>query len=284
MRNERNRRSGVVNLSRTVACTLVLIGSAVSGSHAQAPAEPATWVSTLTTPASSPDLQLPVDKLTPKQTENMQKKLADWPQLGRYRDDNARLGAPAAGEKRVVFYGDSITDGWGRSHGRFFPDMPWINRGISGQTTPQMLVRFRQDVLDLHPEAVVILAGINDIAGNTGAETLPAIENNFRSMAALAREAHVRFVISSVLPATRIGWNPTADPHAEVQALNTWLQQFAAEQHLVYLNYFPALADEHGNMRPGLSSDGVHPTDAGYAAMEPLARAAVTKALAQPRP
>jgi lysophospholipase L1-like esterase len=263
---------------------LMLLLSTSARAQAQAAPEAVPSVSTMTTPASSPDLKLPVDKLTPRQIEAMQKKLADWPGLGRYRDDNAKLGEPGAGEKRVVFYGDSITDGWGRSHGKFFPDMPWVNRGISGQTTPQMLVRFRQDVLDLQPEAVVILAGVNDIAGNTGPESLPAIENNFRSMVALAKQAHVRVVISSVLPATRIGWNPSADPHAEVQALNAWLQQFVAEQHLVYLNYFPALGDEHGDMRPGLSSDGVHPTDAGYAVMEPLARAAVAKALAQPRP
>ncbi len=215
----------------------------------------------------------------------MQRQLADWPQLGRYRADDLGLGEPAQGQRRVVFYGDSITDGWGRRHGHFFPDQPWVNRGISGQTTPQMVVRFQQDVIDLHPEAVVILAGINDIAGNTGAETLPAIEGNFRSMVALAKAAHVRVVLSSVLPAGRIPWRPGIDPRQEVVALNRWMESFAAEQKLVFLNYYAAMVNADGAMRPELAEDAfVHPNDAGYGVMEPLARAAVKKALAMPRP
>ena len=177
----------------------------------------------------------------------MQHTLADWPQLARYREENRKLGQAAPGENRVVFYGDSITDSWGRGQGRFFPDKPWINRGISGQTTPQMLVRFEQDVLALHPEAVVILAGINDIAGNTGPESLGGIEDNFRAVVALSKSAHVRLLISSVLPASHFPWRPGADPTAEVVALNTWLQSFAAEEHATYLVYYPALvAAEHG--------------------------------------
>lgn len=238
----------------------------------------------MVTPATALDLTAPVAQLKPDQIVNMQHKLADWPQLGRYRDDNAKLGTAPAGEHRVVFFGDSITDGWGRYHGKFFPDMPWLNRGIGGQTTPQMLVRFRQDVLSLHPEAVVILAGINDIAGNTGPESLNTIEDNFRSMVALARAEHVRVLLCSVLPAAQFPWHPGVDPRQEVVALNTWLQQFAAEQHAGYLNYYPALVGPDGGMKPGISSDGVHPNDQGYAIMEPLARAAVTKLLAEPRP
>ena len=215
----------------------------------------------------------------------MQRQLADWPQLARYRTDNAALDLPAKGQRRVVFYGDSITDSWGRRHGHFFPDEPWVNRGISGQTTPQMLVRFRQDVIDLHPEAVVILAGINDIAGNTGPETLPTIESNFRSMVALAKAAHIRVVLSSVLPAGHIPWRSGIDPRQEILALNKWLEEFAAEQKLVFLNYYPAMANAGGAMRPELAEDVfVHPNDAGYAVMEPLARSAVSKSLAMPRP
>ncbi len=241
-------------------------------------------MSTLSSPAAAPDLTMPAAQLTPGQIVSMQSKLADWPQLDRYRADNAKLGPPAAGERRVVFLGDSITDFWGRGRGKFFPGKPWINRGISGQTTPQMLVRFHQDVLALHPEAVVILAGINDIAGNTGTESLNAIEDNFRSMVMLAKAAHVRVVLSSVLPAARFPWHPGIDPRDEVAALNTWLQGYAAEQQLVYLNYFPALAGPDRGMRPEFAQDGIHPTDAGYAVMEPLAQAAVGKALARPRP
>jgi lysophospholipase L1-like esterase len=238
----------------------------------------------MTTPAVNPLLRKPVAELTPQEIAGMQKTLADWAQLGRYREDDRKLGAPAAGQQRVVFYGDSITDAWGRIRGKFFPDEPWVNRGISGQTTGQMLVRFQQDVLALQPAAVVILAGINDIAGNNGPETLGEIEANFRSMVTLAEASHVRVVISSVLPATRFFWNPGVDPRAEVAALNAWLKQFAAERGAVWLDPYTAMATADGSMRPGLSVDGVHPTDAGYAVMEPLARAAVAQALRQPAP
>ena len=243
-----------------------------------------TGISTLTEPAVAQQLTVPAASLTPAQISSMQHQLADWPQLSRYRAENLKLGPPAPGEQRVVFLGDSITDSWGRQHGKFFPGKPWINRGISGQTTPQMLDRFQADVLQLHPAAVVLLGGINDIAGNTGAESLPEIKANIRSMVMLAQAAHVRMVLGSVLPAAAIPWRPGTDPRQEIAALNTWLAQLAAEQHLVFLNYYPALADPDGGMRPGLSSDGLHPTDAGYAVMEPLARAAVTEALARPRP
>jgi lysophospholipase L1-like esterase len=239
---------------------------------------------TITTPASDLVLTKPVEELTPAQIAAMQKKLADWPQLARYHDDDATLGDPRPGDARVVFLGDSITDGWGRIHGKFFPDQPWVNRGISGQTTPQMVLRFQQDVLALNPKAVVILAGINDIAGNTGPESLATIEDNFRSMVSLAKAAHVSVVLSSVLPAARFPWHPGIDPRAEVVKLNSWIQQFAAEQKLVYLDYYPAMVAADGGMKPELGVDGVHPNDAGYAIMEPLARAAVAKALAQPKP
>ncbi len=249
-----------------------------------APTAPA--VSTIQTPAVAPDLASPATQLTPLQVERMQKKLADWPQLGRYRDENARLAPPAPGEQRVVFYGDSITDGWGHQHRPlFFPGKPYLDRGISGQTTPQMLARFQQDVVALQPAAVVILAGINDIAGNTGAETLPVIEDNFRAMVTLAKAAHIRVVLSSVLPASYFPWHMGVDPKDEVVELNKWLKNFAAQQHLVYLDYYPAMVNRVGGMREELAHDkAVHPNDAGYAIMQPMAEAAIRKALAQPRP
>jgi lysophospholipase L1-like esterase len=248
--------------------------------------QPATspGVSTMVTPAVSPMLQTPTAEITPKQISAMQKMLSDWGQLSRYRDENAKLGDPAQGQKRVVFYGDSITDLWGRRAGKFFPDQPWVNRGIGGQTTPQMLVRFEQDVIALKPEAVVILAGINDIAGNTGPETLPEIESFYRAMVDLARINHVRVVISSVLPTKAFWWNKGVDPRDEVAALNRWLQQFASQEGLVYVDYYSAMVAPDRGIRADLSNDGVHPNNAGYAVMEPLARKAVEEALAAPKP
>lgn len=244
----------------------------------QAPVPPAQAVQP-TAPEAQPE------QLTPAQIASMQARLEDWPGLTRYRDEDAKMLPPAPGENRVVFLGDSITDAWGRSHGKFFPGKPWVNRGISGQTTPQMLVRFQQDVLALHPAAVVILAGTNDIAENTGPEPMSAIEDNFRSMVTLAKANHVRVVLSSVLPASRYNWRPGIAPAEKIRELNQWLQGYAAEQHLVYLNYYPALVNDEGGMKPALTTDGtVHPNDAGYAIMEPLAEQAVAEALSQPAP
>ena len=161
---------------------------------------------------------------------------------------------------------------------RFFPGKPYVNRGISGQTTEQMVVRFRQDVINLHPQAVVILAGTNDIAGNTGPETQAMIEDNFRSMVDLARANNIRVVLASVLPAAAYPWKPSAgDPAEKIRALNDWLKSYAASQNITYLDYYSAMAGPDGGMKPGISIDGVHPNAAGYAIMEPLAE----KALAQ---
>jgi lysophospholipase L1-like esterase len=208
--------------------------------------------------------------------EAMRKKLDDWPQLGRYSDANAAL--PATQPGRVVFYGDSITDAWTRNGGTFFPGKPYVNRGISGQTTEQMVVRFRQDVIDLHPQTVVILAGTNDIAGNTGPETQAMIEDNFRSMVDLAKANNIRVVLASLLPAAAYPWKPSAgDPAEKIRALNDWLKSYAASQNNTYLDYYSAMVGTDGGMKPGISIDGVHPNAAGYAIMEPLAE----KALAQ---
>ena len=215
----------------------------------------------------------------------MEQTLQDWPNLARYREANEQLSAPTPGEQRVVFLGDSITDGWGHPHGQFFPGKPYINRGISGQTTPQMLDRFQQDVIRLRPAAVVILAGINDIAGNTGPESLEQIEDNFRSMATLAQAAHIHVILASVLPASYFPWRPGLHPAEQVRALNLWLEAYALQTGATFLNYYPALATPDGSMRPELATDkAVHPNDAGYALMQPLAEAAIAKALAPAQP
>ncbi len=219
---------------------------------------------------------------TAKQIATMQAKLADWPQLGRYRAANAALAPAAAGEQRVVFYGDSITDGWGRKAGTestFFPGKPYVNRGISGQTTPQMVVRFRQDVINLHPAAVVILAGTNDVAGNTGPMTPEMTEDNFRSMADLAKANGIKVILASITPAFDYPWKLGMEPAPKIRALNAWLKAYCEQNSYTYLDYYTALTDDKGGMKPGTSSDGVHPTAQGYAIMEPLAQAAIDKTL-----
>jgi lysophospholipase L1-like esterase len=208
-------------------------------------------------------------------------KPQDWANLHRYHDENAALPAPASGERRVVLFGDSITDHWGRGVGTFFPGKPYVNRGIGGQTTPQMLLRFEQDVVALHPAVVVILAGTNDIAGNTGLSTPEMIEDNLRAMTAIAQQSGIQVVLASITPADHYGWSPTIRPVPAIREVNEWLKSYCASQHLVYLDYYDAMADENGAMKPGLSSDGVHPTAAGYAVMGPLAEAAIAQALAK---
>lgn len=206
----------------------------------------------------------------------------DFGQLARYRDANASLKPPASGENRVVFFGDSITDLWKLED--YFPGKPYLNRGIGGQTTPQMLVRFRQDVIDLHPRAVVILAGTNDIAGNTGPMRLEDIEANYASLAELARANHIAVVFSSVLPVHN--YTPKSQdffaqrPPEKVLALNRWLGDYCAANGLVYLDYFTALVDDKGLLKRDLAEDGLHPNVAGYKIMAPLAEAAIAKALA----
>lgn len=212
--------------------------------------------------------------------EAMTKKLADWPQLARYRDANAALPAPAAGEKRVVFYGDSITDAWAKKPELFFPGKPYVGRGISGQTTPQMLVRFQQDVVHLKPAVVVILAGTNDIAGNTGPSTPEMIEDNFESMVAIAKANNIKVVVSSILPADHYAWKPEARPAEPIRQMNERLKALSKRDGLVYLDYYAAMANANGGLDPELAKDGVHPTPKGYAIMSPLAEKAIAEALA----
>ncbi len=218
---------------------------------------------------------------------SLQSRLNDWPSLARYRDANARISPPAKDEGRVVFLGDSITDSWDDpGSGGFFPDKPYINRGISSQTTSQMLIRFRPDVIALKPSVVVILAGTNDIAGVTGPTTLSAIEDNLRSMAELASANGIRVVFASLLPTT----DDTRDkngkqiihsanrPPAQIKALNEWMQAYAMEHDHTYLDYYSAMVNEQGALRQELTDDGIHTTVNGYAVMAPLAEQAIATA------
>ncbi|NYF91677.1 SGNH/GDSL hydrolase family protein [Tunturiibacter empetritectus] len=216
-----------------------------------------------------------------KQIATLQAKLADWPGLDRYKADNEGLAPVAEGEQRLVFYGDSITDAWGRSPttGEFFPAKPYVNRGISGQTTPQMVVRFRQDVIGLHPAAVLILAGTNDIAGNTGPMTAQMTEDNFRSMIDLAKSNGIKVIVASILPAADYPWKRGLEPALKIKTLNDWLRGYCINHSVTYLDYYSAMVGPDGGMKPGLSSDGVHPNAQGYAIMTPLAQAAIDKAL-----
>jgi lysophospholipase L1-like esterase len=216
-----------------------------------------------------------------KQIATMQAKLNDWPQLARYRADNGALPPVAAGEQRVVFYGDSITDGWGRrpNTGTFFPGKPYVNRGISGQTTPQMVVRFRQDVIDLHPAAVLILAGTNDIAGNTGPMTAEMTEENFASMIDLAKANGIQPIIASIMPVSDYPWKRGMEPAGKIRAINAWLQTYCEAHGATYVDYYTSLVDDQGGMKPGTSFDGVHPNATGYGIMGPLAQTAIDQAL-----
>jgi lysophospholipase L1-like esterase len=213
-------------------------------------------------------------------------RLADWPALGRYREANRALQAPSAGEQRVVFMGDSITDAWQQPRFSFFPGKPYVDRGISGQTTPQMLVRFRRDVIELKPKAVVILAGTNDIAGNTGPTSDEDIEANLASMSELAHVNNIKVVLSSITPvsayhtaAPRGVPQTTTRPMARIQKVNDWMKTYAASHGDTYLDYFSAMTDQSGVMRAELTEDDLHPNAKGYEIMAPLAQAAIDKAL-----
>ena len=221
--------------------------------------------------------------------------LADWPRLGRFAAANAALAPAKRGERRVVFFGDSITDNWSKKgYGGFFPGQPYLNRGIGGQTTSQMLVRFRADVVALKPAAVVILAGTNDVASNTGPITPEAIQNNLASMVDLARAANIRVVLASILPVSddkrAADGTPvirTRDrPPETLRVLNAWMADTARRQRCVFLDYHAAMADPSGALKPELNDDGLHPNAAGYAVMAPLAERAIARALGRttPRP
>ncbi len=206
-------------------------------------------------------------------------ELQDWNQLGRYHADDARLIAAGAVKGRVVFMGDSITDGWELA--KYFPGKPYVNRGISGQTTPQMLVRMYPDVIRLEPAAIIILAGTNDIARNTGPETLQMVEDNFRGMCELAGRHDIKVVLCLLTPVSDYTkYKQTSHrPPSDILQLNDWLRSFAAEMHAQVADYYSALVDGRGMLKEGFSDDGLHPNARGYELMAPVAEAAIEKAL-----
>jgi lysophospholipase L1-like esterase len=255
---------------------LVLVSTVGFSQAAPAPAQatpaPASTVPHPPQPANLEDAQ----KVITQQWNRLQ----DWAQLKRYHDADTTVGPPAKGENRVVFLGDSITDGWKLAD--YFPGKPYVNRGISGQTTPQMLIRFRPDVIDLQPKVVLLLAGTNDIASNTGPMTLEQIEENYASMADLARANGIRFVFASVTPVHDKGargpQTPRRNPE-QIKELNTWLKKYCAEHKLVYLDYHSHMLGDDGMLRTDLAADGLHPNADGYKIMAPLAEAAIQQAL-----
>ena len=273
---------------------LIALGAAAGGAaqsaQAPAPARPAA-IQQPSSPgaaqpaapaASCPEMATALTALMGRDA-----RMSDWPNLARYREANRTLPPPSSGESRVVFMGDSITDAWQQPrYGGFFPGKPYVDRGISAQTTPQMLLRFRRDVIDLKPKAVVILAGTNDIAGNTGPMTNEDIQGNLASMSELAHANKIRVVFASVTPVSayhvpnpRVAPQTSARPMARIQALNEWMKSYAAAHGDVYLDYFSAMVDETGLMRADLTEDDLHPNAKGYAVMAPLAEAAIAKAL-----
>lgn len=245
-----------------------------------------------------------VDEFTPPKSncclagmaKSLTDQLQDWNQLGRYHAANENWKKQPAEPNRVVFMGDSITDLWKLEQS--FPSKPYVNRGIGGQTTPQMLVRMYPDVIDLKPAAVVILAGTNDIARNTGPETAAMVEENLMAMTELAQKHGIKVVLCSLTPISDYadappgGDNPsppsagspkliqsTRRPPAQILELNAWIKNYAASAGAVYADYFSAVVDSNGMLKEGLSGDGLHPNKQGYALMAPVAQAAIDKAL-----
>src|SRR5262245_35415731 len=224
---------------------------------------------------------------TKAQLTRAENRLKDWPALARYHDANGTITTSSKDEARVVFMGDSITDSWDDpKFGGFFPGKPYIDRGISGQTTPQMLVRFRADVIALHPKVVVILAGTNDLASNTGPTTVAAIEDNLTSMAELAKANSIKVVLASILPVSDYEQRDgkqivrTAQrPPEKIKELNDWMRSYASQNKLTYLDYYSAMIDDKGFLKDELSEDGLHPNAKGYTIMAPLAEAAIARAL-----
>jgi lysophospholipase L1-like esterase len=226
------------------------------------------------------------DNPTADQRADIEQRLNDWPLLARFAKDNATYPPPKPGEKRVVFFGDSITDFWGRPVGEFFPGRNYINRGISGQTTPQMLVRFRADVIALKPAVVVILAGTNDISGNTGVSSIEMIEDNLSSMAELARVHGIHVVMATLLPVSDYvdAMQSSRRPPPRTRALNDWIRGYTAREHLVLVDYYPAMVDGKAAFKKELTDDGLHPNAHGYTVMAPLAQQGVDAALAKVSP
>jgi lysophospholipase L1-like esterase len=258
-----------------VVCVLSAV-SISAGQQAPLPAAPAQ------PPLDCPQVATAITNLLRSDA-----RLRDWANLARYREANRTAGAPPAGAARVVFMGDSITDAWPQPRfGDYFTShKDYVGRGISGQTTPQMLIRFRPDVIDLKPRAVVILAGTNDIAGNTGPMSNEEIQGNLASMAELAKAHGIKVVLSSILPVSAYHTAPNGIPQTQqrpmerIRAINDWMKTYAAAEKHVYLDYFPATADAQGLLREEFSADDLHPNAKGYAAMAAAAESALGQAL-----
>jgi len=262
---------------------LIAIMFMVTVVSAQTPAQPPAAPPAATQPSAPattcPEMATALTTLIARDV-----RMRDWAEMARYRDANKTLPAPSSSEARVVFMGDSITDGWQQPrYGGFFPGKPYVDRGISGQTTPQMLVRFRRDVIDLGAKAVVILAGTNDIAGNTGPMTNEEIQGNLASMGELAHAHNMKVVLSSITPVSEyhVRGTPqtTTRPMERIKAMNEWMKSYAASHGDTYLDYFSAMIDDKGLMRAELTEDDLHPNAKGYAIMGPLAEAAIARAL-----
>lgn len=203
----------------------------------------------------------------------------DWANLERYKNDNEKIGLPKPGENRVVFMGNSITDVWINFFPDYFSDNGYVDRGISGQTTPQMLVRFRADVINLNPAVVTILAGTNDIAGNTGPSTLEMIADNIFSMTELAKANGIKVILSSVLPVYDYPWKPGLNPTDKIVKLNEILKNYADSHDVLYIDYYSSMVDNRKGMKAEYSEDGVHPNKDGYKVMMDLCSQAIKKAL-----
>jgi lysophospholipase L1-like esterase len=219
----------------------------------------------------------PFDCLDEKTRAAVERNQMDWAQLSRYRGDNEALRSSKA-RVDVVFMGDSITEGWVAKAPDLFKSGR-VGRGISGQTTPQMLVRFREDVVDLKPHVVHIMAGTNDVAGNTGPMTPEMTQANLLSMVDLARANKIKVVLASIPPADHFFWRPESKPNPGIPNLNAWIKEYARNNKIPYADYFAAMANEQGVMKPGLANDGVHPTQEGYAVMNPIAERAIAQAM-----
>jgi len=219
-----------------------------------------------------------VEQLT-KENEQLLRIKNDWPNFLRYREANEKLRRQSAREDRIVFMGNSITDGWIRISPDFFEGKPYIDRGISGQTTSQMLVRFRADVINLKPKVVLILGGTNDIAGNNGPSTLEMIEDNIASMAELAKANGIKLILCSVLPVYDYPWKPGIEPAEKIVTLNKWIREYASLHKCYYLDYYSSVVDDRKGMKVEYSKDGVHPNKEGYKVMEVLAEKAIKRAL-----
>ena len=263
-------------IGRGLMLSIMLAGASAASAQTNVPGDPHAGdpVGIVTDPC--PTAETPTDG-GGWQMWNLHMLTRDFGQLCRYAADNRALIASGA-RIDVVFMGDSITDNWRGGDPTMWNDGR-IDRGISGQTTPQMLVRFRQDVIDLHPKAVHIMAGTNDIAGNTGAATMATVEGNIATMAELARAHGIKVMLASIPPAAAFPWSPSKHPVPQIAELNGWLKSYAAKNGFTYVDYHAALSDADGGMKPGLASDGVHPTPKGYAVMRPITLAAIARTL-----